>query len=344
MGFDYCQGEPLRVTGFGKPTSSIDFMRIPVWAVVFLLFCETSLGLELEPEPEEGPPVFFAISLLDEDVLTGEFHQVAPVVRVERFRYRFTLLSEFGTVDVWGIEGVKEGAAELQAISLLKKIEQTESFARAFSAALKAPVVQMWSVAKRPVQTVTGIPIGINRYLLGKFYQVKRESRRAASYVRKKTSDKNETVAETREPEKEGASKKLSQGTSKLSRKHLGFNKAKRQWAQRLRVDPYSKNELLQQELGRIAWASSLGSFSADFVIPGSDALSYAGRAESVVWSKSPTELERLNDVALKKMNFDKEKIAAFHDNRLYSLTQKVEIVMALKEMGEFEGKSLLRE
>jgi len=312
-------------------------MRGILWPIVLLFSLRAVCG----QEPEEGPPVFFADSLLSEEVLQGAHYKVAPVVRVERFRYHFVLSCEFGSVDVWGIDGVKEGVAELEAISKLSEIRQTESFARSFSDALKTPVAKAWSVASRPVSTVKGIPMGLNRYLQGKFYQVKRQSRKAVDYV-KKRKKKGETTKE--KEEKKAVSKKLKQGTGKLSRKHLGFNRAKRRWAQRFGVDPYSKNELLQDALGRIAWASSLGSFSADFVIPASDALSYAGRAEGIVWSKSPTELERLNHIALKKMGFSPEEILEFHDNRQYSLTEKVELVLALKALGDIEGRlSLLQ-
>jgi len=322
-------------------------MRIPIWAVVCFILCESAFGQDFGAEPDEGPPVLFASSVLDEELLQGEHYKVSPIVRVERFRYHFTLNCEHGEVDVWGIDGVIEGGAELEAISKLEKISQTESFARSFSNALKTPVVKAWSVASRPVKTVKGFPMGVNRYLRGKFYEVKRGSQKAAAYVRKKTngeSKEEEPLEESDEEatgtKKEPVSKRLKHGSSKLSRKHLGFDKAKRRWAKRLRVDPYSKNELLQDALGRIAWASTLGSFSGDFVMPVSDGLSYAGRAEGVVWAKSPTELERLNHIALKKLGFEPDEILAFHDNDLFSLTQKVELVFALKALKNVDGKS----
>jgi len=320
-----------------KRTALLSLMRIAFSMWMLLCLGAALSGVDANGnESEEGPPVLFARSLLSEEVMEGPHHRVAPIVRVERFRYRFTLTSDFGDVEVWGANGVRKGAKEYEAIAVLKEIGQTEAFARSFSRALRSPVVQAWNVARRPVKTVVGLPGGIGRYLQGKFYQVRRGAGKAVAYVNGNGDD------DEKKEKKEKT--KLGKKARRLSRKHLGFNDAKREWAQRLGVDPYSKNELLQEELGRIAWASSLGSFSADFAIPGSDALSYAGRAQSVVWEKSAHQVERLNHVTLKEMGFEKERILEFQDNDLYSLSEKVELLLALEDIGGTEGEKALLE
>ncbi len=291
--------------------------------------------LALAKEPNEGPPVFFASDVLAPELRKGEHFEVSPIVHVVNFGYQIKLESDYGTYDVWGPELLKKRIKEIEAIAKLEEIGQTEAFTRSFSEALKHPLVNTWQVARRPISTVAGIPSGIGRYLQGKFYQVKRGSEKAISRVRKKNRYKAEEEKETDATMR----KKVTQTTSKLSRRHLGFNTAKRAWARRLKVDPYSKNQELQTALERIAWASSVGSFAGDYAIPSSAALGYVGRAQEIVWAKSPSQIERRIHVSLRKMGVDKETINYFQEMDFYSLSEKISIILALDEMEDVEGK-----
>ncbi len=294
--------------------------------------------LAAEPEPFEGPPLLFANQFVPSELQAGERYKVAPIGHVVNFGYEFRLISDFGEFDVRGIEMLKIRAHEIAALDKLEEIGKTKAFATSFSQALKNPVVNTWSIARRPINTVKGIPRGIIRYLQGKFYQVKRGSEKVAAKTKRNRNGDREKK-ETTVPEKlTGTAKKIGSATWNMSRRHLGFNKAKRAWSRRLKVDPYSTNEYLQFELERIAWASSVGSFAGEFAIPSSSILSYALETQEMVWTQSATELERRNFLSLGNMGVGHSALLVFNDLETYTLSEKTLMVLTLEHL-EVEGR-----
>lgn len=291
-----------------------------------------------DPEPIEGPPLVFAHDLVREELREGNRFKLAPIAHVVNFGYEFDLNSDFGEFHVRGIKMLEMTAHEIEALEKLEEISKTKAFATSFSDALKNPMVRAWAVARRPITTVTRIPGGIIRYLQGKFFEVKRGSEKLAAKSKEHRfrgeSGEKEQVGER----VSGAAKKVGSTTKKLSRRHLGFDKAKRDWSRRLMVDPYTTNDYLQFELERIAWASTVGSFAGEFAIPTSSVLSYTLQAQEMVWSKSEVELERLNSNSLKKMGIDTSALVQFDELDHYTLTEKTQLVLTLESIA-VEGR-----
>jgi len=295
-------------------------------------------SLSAENEPVEGPPFVFSHELVREELRSGERFKLSPIAHVVDYGYEFRIDSDFGDFQARGIRELEMTVQEIEALEKLEEIGKTKAFATSFSEALKNPVVRTWAVARRPITTVTRIPGGIIRYLQGKFFEVKRGSEKLAA---KSKEYRFMGEGKEREPVGEkvtGAAKKVGSTTKKLSRRHLGFDKAKRDWSRRLKVDPYTTNEYLQFELERIAWASTVGSFAGEFAVPTSSVLSYTLQAQEMVWSKSEVELERLNSKSLKKMGVDTSVLVQFDELDHYTLTEKTELVLALKEL-DVEGR-----
>ncbi|MBK1879106.1 hypothetical protein [Pelagicoccus mobilis] len=299
----------------------------------FLLFCSLLCGEEggaVDQEPVEGAPVFFANELVDDLPLKTELYSVFPLVEVVGFDYEFRVNSLYGEFRARGRDGLGELLREIEAIEKLNRVSQGEAFASALSDGFTEPVMTTYGVARRPVRSITGLPGGMVRYLGGKVYQVRRGSGKVMEKVkefRTKDSELEEEQAEVEE-EKEG----LGKSAGRLSRKHLGHDNAKRKWARRLGVDPYSNNEALQEALGRIAWASSLGGFADDFVVPSHEVFSYAGKARELVWDRPGYQIEREMVGMLKKDGVSKELIQEFRDADMFSLTEKLELCLAFCE------------
>lgn len=290
----------------------------------------------VEAEPVEGAPILFAKDLLDAALLKGPRYQVLPVVDVENFAYVFEIESDFGRFQALGIDGVKVCIREVEAIEKLNQFNQTEAFAKTLTDRLRDPVSVTVGIARRPFSTVAGLPVGIGRYLQGKVYQIQKGSEKAWSTVSAWDDPKEDEKpkADEEDPAK-SKSAKVIDSTGKLSRKYLGYDDAKRGWAKRLGVDPYSDNEALQQALGRISWASSLGAFAGDFAVPSSEVMSYANKAQEISWDRSPIQIEQANRKTLKKIGVPKELIREFIDSGGYSLTEKTAIVLSIQEMEE---------
>lgn len=327
-----------------EPGSPCRFLNVRMsfpWstlAIAFLASC--SLGsLSAASESAEGPPLLFSNGIVPEELRAGERFEVAPICHVVDFGYEFRLVTDWGEYEVRGLDMLRTRVHEIAAMEALEEIGKTKAFATSFSEALKDPVVNAWYVARRPIQTVKGIPGGIMRYLKGKFYEVRRGSEKVAAKAKYKRKVQAEEKPASTAPEKvTGTAKRVGSTTRKLSRRHLGFEKAKRAWARRLKVDPYTTNEYLQLELDRIAWASSVGAFAGEFAIPTSAALSYTLQAREMVWTQSPTELERLNFLALKEMGVDHSALIVFNELDRYTLSEKTLLVLTLEGL-ELEGR-----
>lgn len=314
-------------------------------AILFLALWVPALSAEMEPD--EGPPLVFSHHLVPEDLRGGERYQLGPIGHVVNFGYEFELYSDFGEYRVRGIDMLEKRVNEIHALERLEQISKTDAFAKSFSEALKNPLVRTWTVARKPISTVAGIPGGVVRYMQGKFYEVKKGSRVVASKANSQNFKNREPKASEDGESSEGTVKKVGGATKKLSRRHLGFDRAKRGWARRLKVDPYTTNDNLQYELERIAWASSVGSFAAEFAMPASSVLSYTLQAQELVWSKSALELERLNSIAIKNMGIEEDVIMIFNDLDHYTLTEKTELVLTLEGLdvdGRLELVRLLLE
>lgn len=290
-------------------------------------------------EPAEGAPLFFAADVAPKELLASKYHHVRPMVQVKDFQYEFSIESDFGVFTARGLGELESRVREVQAIAALKEVSQSEAFTKSFSETLTDPVATTIGVARRPIATVTGLPGGISRYISGKLFQVRRGSAKTVARIRgsdeKEKKDESGEVANTEE-------KTIGSRAGKLSKRHLGYNKAKREWAQRLSVDPYSDNMLLQDELGRIAWSSTIGGFAGDFAVPGSQVFSYTGKARKLVWDKSPSQLELENEKRLKRLGVSKESIREFLDYDYASLTQKTEFCLILTDLRRIEGHGIL--
>ena len=299
-----------------------------------------SVPLGAEPEPIEGPPLLFNKDFIPEELQAGERFELAPLGHVVNFGYEFRLASDFGEYDIRGIDMLATRVHEIAVLDKLEEISKTKAFATSFSEALKDPVVNSWSVARRPISSVRRIPGGIMRYLQGKFYSVKRGSEKVVAKTKRNRNRKSDSEKDVSgDSEKvDGAVKKVGTTTRKLGRRHFGFEKAKRAWARRLKVDPYSTNEYLQFELERIAWASMVGSFAGEFGIPTSAVLSYTLKTQEMVWNQSATELERRNFVSLGDMGVDHSALLVFNGLETYTLTEKTLIVLTLETL-EGEGR-----
>lgn len=305
--------------------------------IVFYGLC-FSVRLGAEPEPIEGPPLLFTKDFIPEELQAGERFELAPLGHVVNFGYEFRLASDFGSYDIRGIDMLATRVHEIAVLDKLEEISKTKAFAISFSKALKDPVVKSWSVARRPISLARGLPGGILRYLQGKFYSVKRGSEKVIAKTKRNRNkggekDKLEDVENV-----DGTAKRAGTTTRKLSQRHFGFEKAKRTWARRLKVDPYSTNEYLQFELSRIAWASTVGSFAGEFGIPANAVLSYTLKTRELVWNHSATELERRNFVSLGKMGVAHSALLMFNGLDTYTLSEKTLIVLTLENL-EVEGR-----
>lgn len=288
-------------------------------------YAQETTGATPQAAPDssfETPPILQASAILKAPYFQGPYHTVAPQVPTRGGRNFYQLQSTFGNFQAEGSFELMERVAELHAIAKLREISEGEEYKKALKAAAKSPVELARHLADDPVQTVTDIPRGVFKF-------VKRTKQTISHAVKKEGPEEHR-------PGEDSGFKQI-----------LGISKVKRELADALNVDPYSPNEVLQDELDRIAKASVAGkmTFSLGTLPIGGaagDALLGVGLAQSssrVLKESTPAELYQHLLKALAGMGIGEKRARAFLDHPYYTATLQVTLVDALQRLSNVDGR-----
>lgn len=272
--------------------------------------------------PFETPPVLQATEILKAPYFQDALHIVEPQVPTRAGRNFYRISSPLGNFQAEGSFELMERIAELHAISKLREISEGEEYKKALKAAAKGPVELARNLADDPVQTVSDIPRGVFKFV-----------RRTGQTISHKV--KKEGPEEPRPGEDSGI------------KQILGVSKAKRQLAVDLNVDPYSPNQVLQDELDRVAKAAVAGKMTFSLGTmpiggPAGDALLGIGLARTstqVLRESTPAELYNHLLKALKTIGIGESRARAFLDHPCYSPTLQITLVEALQRLENVAGR-----
>lgn len=264
-------------------------------------------------EPE---PILKASEILTADLVSGEHHRVDERVRNDGFMNHYRLESDFGVFDVPSTALLKIRVREVQAIADLKALEDTDEFQDAIVESGREFGEGVKRLIDQPKETLEGAVSG-----------VKRMFKRAG----------------------EAFHSKRSQSEDEVYKALIGFSATKREYAAEFRVDPYSTNEALQEQLETVAWAAYGGKISvtaAKMLIPGGIGLAVSA-ASSTQWmydmvtQNPPTELRIINREKLAAMGVHSDVIDLFINNTVFSPTEQTFLVGSLEQMTETAGRDL---
>ncbi|MDP1651548.1 MAG: hypothetical protein Q8L56_02380, partial [Rhodocyclaceae bacterium] len=118
--------------------------------------------------------------------------------------------------------------------------------------------------------------------------------------------------------------------------RYIGYNKARREIARHVGVDPYSSNPLLDERLDRLAWISWSGNVATNLglgMIGGlaAQAIGVARDAHELVWELPPADLRRRNLRVLAGFGIAGKPARDFTRNNAFTLTQQTEFVELLR-------------
>ena len=218
---------------------------------------------------------------------------------------------------------------EINALVTLKKANDAAILAGGAVDAFGDMFTGAVSTVTNPVQTLEGVPAGLNRCL----------ALRAGGGSRR-GEDRREPGGHSAG---QGAStlSMVGQGSESVARGVLGVNTAERQWAEKLGVDPYTTNPVLRKALNRVAELEAAGRFSKN-LIPGGAVLTAISAASSVndLVYKDWDEVERLNEERLTRMGVSPQVSEAFRLNRAYSETRQTRLIAALDRLQGVPGRA----
>ncbi|MBT4259753.1 MAG: hypothetical protein HOD90_07545, partial [Nitrospina sp.] len=201
----------------------------------FLLLSQFTVGMEKISYAEdsqnieyEKPPKFKASRMMPAHLLKGRGYKVEEEVFNDGFRNTYMIRSNYGFFNAYGDEMLRIRVNEVHAIDKLTHLKNSDEFLEGASKAINVPISLAKGIFNNPVDTVTGVGKGMGKFL-GRIGEM-------ATGKRGETEDH--------------ATKEL-----------IGFSAAKRMLAGRLKVDVYSTNKKLQEELDSVSWATFSGGF-----------------------------------------------------------------------------------
>jgi len=280
---------------------------------LILVVAASAPQLALTQSAWEGPRTFDASEILTAADRSGPHHSVGDRVPTEGFFYAFTLRTEFGDLETVGLTLLKKRIAETGALVALNEVSKTEVFIEAAGRSLVSLGQGVASVATDPVGTARGLGGGIKRFGVNL-------GRRTERLARNVTQDDDS--------EEEGTA---GEAAANVATAALGVNRAARLWAQKLQVDPYSRNPVLQSALLEVAKIDAAGAIVTKVVIPIPPVVSITSTAGALVWGQDPEALRKANETGLKAIGVADEIADAFFRNDAFTLTEQTRFVAALE-------------
>ncbi len=268
---------------------------------------ETSQFIEAELElPSDA--------LVQSALLSGPYHQVNPMAKVSGHIARFDINTRWGLLQADGVEMLSVRIEELPVVQQLHDVKMAKVFAKSAKDSAKDTVSSVAQVLMNPKDTITGLPKGVVRFFKREFNSTRNDLVKAGDDVRRDVVDKDKRVkaglpmqpeaVQANETKDKHWQDKAQKRSKKLALRYLGYNKARRAYAQKLGVDPYSKNPFIVERLDKIGWAAWSGSRSTQLAFD-----SVGGIAASVM-----SESKRLNDIVWRE---DPIKVSEFNFGRL---------------------------
>ena len=191
-------------------------------------------------------------------LLKGPLHKVAEPVRVEGHLGAFVIESKFGKFSVHGANLLATRVQELKAIEELQKVQQDSAFKDALAKSAGGVAKFAVNTVADPGKTVESVGKGVNTV----FGRVGHVAKSGADYVGDKASD---AVSSGSKAPTQAAP--AGDAPPSFTGDPFGYNKARREWAKKLNIDPYTSNPVLRPLLDSAAQASFAGNFAVGLTL-----------------------------------------------------------------------------
>lgn len=143
----------------------------------------------------------------------------------------------------------------------------------------------------------------------------------------------------------EETSDELTRTGQDLAKGLLGVNRAYRELARDLGVDPYTRNEKLRYEIERLANYSAAGSLGVRSIFPVLPLLYGAGyliTVSNLIWNTHPLDLQLRNETLLRDMGMSEGLITRLFESEYHTLTTQTRVANSLGLLNGAKGRSVL--
>ncbi len=307
----------------------------------------TPLFAESCAEPDAVPTV----DLIEVSLLSSPLHTIAPCARIVGHMAQFRIDTRWGPLTADSLELLHIRVAELPAIEELERASHVGLAARSAGDSANRIADNIGSVATRPLETVQELPAGALRFFQRKIDDFADSAREASTRAGGRITGADEAYDSVSiRPGvvlSEAASEPWWQrGGDRLWRagkNWIGYGDTRRTWAQRLGIDPYSSNTLLNARMDSLAWAAlagdkAVGLATAQLGEAAASALDAARKVNRIVWEIPPAEVRRRNQKRLAALDCGDQERGRFLRNNRFTPTLQTALVDALVELQPARG------
>ena len=297
----------------------------PGWGLIFfvlgILSGPTGILMPLPVAAQsqfEAPVTFRTADVLPNVRLQGSNYSIAPTVQNDGFMNRYQLTVKGRTYTIDGTDLLMVRLQELSALQTMELMKGSDIFRNSAGKAIKAPIEGAKALITEPVDTVKGLASGVSSFF---------SSLGHATF---------------------GSPSEQEEGVLKTA---VGFGSARRQFAGRFGIDPYTSFPPVKDELANLAWASVGGSVSVSAAfqaIPGAAGGVVVGTKATygfnrILYDTPPAQLKKMNRSKLDGMGVTPAVAELFLDHPKFSPTHKTEIVTSLAQIGVYDSEVFIQ-
>ena len=257
----------------------------------------------------EAPATFRAYDLLPGSNLSGPNYAIKETVINDGFINHYTVVVDGKKYIIAGDALMRERLNELAALQTMEKVKQSNIFKKSLKSAGTAALKGTKSLITKPVDTIKGTVKGV-----GSFFSSVGHSMFGGG------SEQEESVLKT----------------------VVGFDAAKRKFAFKFNIDPYTSFPPVKERLDEIAWAGTAGNLTVSAAFqgipaPAKGAVTVTKAAHGLpkyLLDNTPADLKKSNARKLSQMGVHASLAEAFLEHPKFSPTQKTMLVNALANVG----------
>ena len=275
----------------------------------------------------EAPPILYARDLAPPILLNGNGFRVDNNVPTDGLTANFTIHTELGMLQAHGLEMLRIRVAEVPAMVELQNTSKARVFAQSVVTSATGVVAAAGQMILNPVATVKGMPGGVSRFFQRVGYGAQKITEAATGSEEAPAGEKTVQVA-TR--------------AGQAARDIFGFEQERRELAKRLKVDPYTSNPILAEQIDDFALTAFIAhvgvTTTIGLLVPGSMAVTATRMISNMVWDTTKADLIVMNQKKLEELPAPRQTIRMFMNNPAFPLSVQTTFVESLNHLGRVLG------
>jgi hypothetical protein len=307
--------------------------------------------------PMEREPVLDSATLVAPALLSGPGYTVLPQARVVGYQARFVLRTRYGEIEAESVEMLAVRIAEMPALDAVHSARASEVFARSAALATQKRGSALAQVARHPLRSIAGLPLGVARYFGKRLRKLGERAQKLADRAERGLSEEGDPYDHVEGAMSAGRAgggtrawhDKPRRELLNLAKGELDFGRARRQWAQRLGVDPQTSNPLLRPRLDALSWIAVGGDRTVALAVASvggaaAETLDRAGKVHEAVWLLDPIDLRARNRARISRWCGDETLLRRFLAHRAFNAQLQTALVEATRAIAPERGCDALLE